>query len=499
MVCYREEEGVSDVSSATETSSRLRWLILALIGIAQLMVVLDVTIVNIALPSAQEALGFSDDSRQWVVTAYALSFGSLLLFGGRIGDLFGRRRVFVIGLTGFAAASALGGFASSIGVLVGARALQGAFAALLAPATLSLLTTTFTIPAERNRAFSVFGTIGASGAAVGLILGGALTEYLDWRWTMFVNLLFAIPTAAAALRVLPDDGARTSRTPIDLAGTLTASAGLFALVYGFSNAESHGWGSSLAVAALAAAATLLTAFILIERRVEHPLLPLRVVADRARGGGFLALAIVGAGMFGVFLFLTYYMQQTLGFSPLVSGLAFLPLMAMIMPAGAIGQTRLLPRFGPRPLVAAGMLLSAVAMLMFTGVTVDSSYATDVLPGLLVIGVGLGLIFAPAMDTATRGVDGPDAGVASALVNTGQQIGGSIGTALLSTLAASAASAYASTHRAADVAAQAAVHGYTTAFMWAAAVFAVGAVTAWLMLPSGAPDAASDANEPVFAH
>jgi EmrB/QacA subfamily drug resistance transporter len=486
---------------STSAGSRIRWLILALIGVAQIMVVLDATIVNIALPSAQEALGFTDDSRQWVVTAYALSFGSLLLLGGRLGDLFGRRRVFIAGLVGFAGASALGGFASSFGVLVSARALQGAFAALLAPATLSLLTTTFTIPEERNRAFSVFGMIGASGAAVGLILGGALTEYMDWRWTMFVNLLLAIPAALAAVRLLPADAIRTSRPRIDLAGTLTASAGLFALVFGFSNAESHGWGAPVTIAGLAAATALLATFIAVERRVENPLLPLRVVSDRARGGGFLALAIVGAGMFGVFLFLTYFMQQTLGLSPLVSGLAFLPMVAIVMPVGAVGQTRLLPRFGPRPLVAAGMLLSAAGMLMFTGVTVDSSYAIDVLPGLLMIGVGLGLIFAPAMDTATRGVDGPDAGVASALVNTGQQVGGSVGTALLSTLAASAASTYATAHgAAADVAAQAAVHGYTTAFMWAAAVFAVGALISWLLLPSGAPDVAPGAAvEPVFAH
>jgi EmrB/QacA subfamily drug resistance transporter len=489
------------MSPSTDTGSRRRWLILALIGIAQLMVVLDATIVNIALPSAQQALGFSDESRQWIVTAYALSFGSLLLFGGRIGDLFGRKRVFIIGLVGFAAASALGGFAPGFGVLVIARALQGAFAALLAPAALSLLTTTFTIPEERNRAFSVFGMIGASGAAVGLILGGALTEYLDWRWTMFVNLILAVPAAVAAVRLLADGVPQTNRSRIDLPGTLTASAGLFALVYGFSNAESHGWGSPVTIAGIAAAVVLLATFLVVERRVEHPLLPLRVVADRARAGGFLAIAVVGAGIFGVFLFLTYYMQQTLGLSPLVSGLAFLPMVAMIMPAGAIGQTRLLPRVGPRPLVAAGMLLSAAGMVMFTGVSVHSSYVTDVLPGLLVMGLGLGLIFAPAMDTATRGVDGPDAGVASALVNTGQQVGGSIGTALLSTLAAGAAGAYASTHRAAaDLAAQAAVHGYTTAFTWAAVVFAVGALMAWLLLPSGAPDVTPEAAaEPVFAH
>jgi EmrB/QacA subfamily drug resistance transporter len=488
-------------TAAPDKQSRLRWFVLALIGVAQLMVVLDATIVNIALPSAQAALGFSDGARQWIITAYALSFGSLLLVGGRLGDLLGRRRVFVIGLTGFAAACAIGGFAPSFGVLVIARALQGAFAALLAPAALSILTTTFTVPEERNRAFGVFGTIAAAGAAVGLILGGALTQYLDWRWSMFINVLLAVPAALAALRLLVHDVPASSGSRIDVAGTVTASVGLFALVFGFSNAESHGWGAPLTIVALGAGIVLLGAFVAVERRVANPLLPLRVVADRTRGAGYLAVAAAGAGLFGVFLFLTYYMQQTLGFSPLVSGLAFLPMMAMIMPTGAIGQTRLLPRFGPRPLVAVGMLLSATAMLMFTGVAVGSSYATDVLPGLLVMGLGLGLIFAPAMDTATRGVDGPDAGVASALVNTGQQVGGSIGTALLSTLAASAAGAYASAHRVAgDVAAQAAVHGYTAAFTWAAGVFAVGALIAWALLPSDAPDLAPDAaGEPVFAH
>ena len=490
------------MSSPTDTSRRNRWLILALIGVAQLMVVLDATIVNIALPSAQEALGFTDDSRQWVITAYALSFGSLLLFGGRLGDLFGRKRVFIAGLSGFAAASAVGGFATSFGVLVGARALQGAFAALLAPAALSLLTTTFTIPEERNRAFSVFGVIGASGAAVGLILGGGLTELLDWRWTMFVNLVLAVPTALAAVRLLADDSVQGRRSRIDLPGTLTASGGLLALVYGLSNAESHGWGSPVTIAGLAVGGALLASFVAIERRAEHPLLPLRVVGDRARAGGFLGIAIVGAGMFGVFLFLTYYMQQTLGMSPLVSGLAFLPMLAVIMPAGAIAQTRLLPRFGPRPVVSAGMLISAAAMLMVTGVTVDSAYSTQVLPGLLVMGLGLGLVFGPSMDMATRGVDGTDAGVASALVNTGQQVGGSIGTALLSTLAASAAGAYTSSHgAAADAVAQAAVNGYTTAFTWAAGLFAVGAVVSWLLLPSGASDVDTDAAhlEPVLAH
>jgi EmrB/QacA subfamily drug resistance transporter len=489
------------MTATTNSDSKRRWFILALIGLAQLMVVLDATIVNIALPSAQQDLGFSDDSRQWIVTAYALSFGSLLLLGGRIGDLFGRKRVFVAGLAGFAIASAVGGVAESFGVLVVARALQGGFAALLAPAALSLLTTTFTIPSERNKAFGVFGVIAGSGAAVGLILGGALTEYLDWRWCMYVNLILAVPAAIAALRLLGEETASAAKPRIDIPGAITASAGLFGLVYGFSNAETHGWGTPLTIAALAAGVALLAAFVAIERRVDHPLLPLRVVADRGRAGAYLAVAIVGAGMFGVFLFLTYYLQQTLGFSPLETGLAFLPMMAVIMPTGAIGQTRLVPRFGTRRLVTLGMALGAIAMLMLTGVTVDSSYATHVLPGLMVMGLGLGLIMAPAMSTATLGVDRRDAGVASAMVNTGQQIGGSIGTALLSTLASGAASSYGAAHRpAADLVAQAAVHGYTTAFAWSAGIFAVGALASWLLLPSRVPEVEPDAPaELVFAH
>ena len=487
------------MSTAPDKQSRLRWFVLALIGVAQLMVVLDATIVNIALPSAQADLGFSDGARQWIITAYALSFGSLLLVGGRLGDLLGRRRVFVIGLTGFAAASAVGGFAPSFGVLVVARALQGAFAALLAPAALSILTTTFTVPEERNRAFGVFGTIAASGAAVGLILGGALTQYLDWRWSMFINVFLAVPAAFAALRLLARDVPASSGSRIDVAGTLTASFGLFALVFGFSNAESHGWAAPITIAAISAGVALLGAFVAVERRVEHPLLPLRVVADRNRSAGYLAVAAVGAGLFGVFLFLTYYMQQTLGFSPLTTGLAFMPMMAVIIPVGGIAQTRLMPRYGARPLVTIGMVLSAAAMVMFTGLGVDSGYVAEILPGLLVMGLGLGLVFAPAMSTATLGVDRADAGVASALVNTGQQIGGSIGTALLSTLAASATSAFAAGRRpSAELVQVAAVHGYTTAFVWSAAIFAIGGLVSWALLSSGAPEADASA-ELVFAH
>jgi EmrB/QacA subfamily drug resistance transporter len=475
-----------------------RWAILVLLGIAQLMVVLDATIVNIALPSAQEALHFSDGSRQWVVTAYALAFGSLLLFGGRIGDLFGRKLTFVAGLIGFAVASALGGAAESFGVLVGARALQGAFGALLAPSALSLLTTTFTSPDERGKAFGIYGAIAAGGGALGLLLGGVLTEYLSWRWSLYVNLAFAIPAAIGAVALLHNQ-THAASPRIDLPGTLTASGGLFALVYGFSNAETHGWGAATTIAFLAAGVALLAGFVAIQRRAEHPLLPLRVVLDRNRGGSYLAVGVVGAGMFGVFLFLTYYLQQTLGFSPIKAGLAFLPMMGAVMVTATTATTRLLPRTGPRPLMVAGMLLAGVGMLLFTQLGVDSTYAAHVLPGLLVSGAGLGLVMAPAMSTATLGVDAADAGVASATVNTMQQIGGSMGTALLSTFASSAATSYlAGKAPSASLAAQAAVHGYTTAFWWSAAIFAVGAIVCGLLLRSGAPRLEPSA-EPVLVH
>ncbi len=475
-----------------------RWLILAVIGMAQLMVVLDATIVNIALPSAQESLGFTDDARQWVVTAYALAFGALLLLGGRLGDVFGRKRVFVVGLIGFAAASALGGAAQSFGMLVGARALQGAFGALLAPAALSLLTTTFTEPAERNRAFGVYGAIAGSGAAAGLLLGGVLTEYLDWRWCLYVNLMLAIPAVIFATRLLHHEVAAV-RPKIDVPGALTASLGLFALVFGFSNAETHGWSAPLTIVSLVSSVVLLAGFVVIERRVAEPLLPLRVVADRRRGGAYLAVAIVGAGMFGVFLFLTYYLQQTLGFSPIQTGLAFLPMMATIMVTATMGNTKLVPRFGPRPLITLGMLLGATAMVLFTRVGVDSEYVSTVLPGLLVMGVGLGLVMAPAMSTATLGVAPTDAGVASAMVNTGQQVGGSVGTALLSTLAATAVTDYVAGQRPTpQLLAEAAVHGYTTAFWWSAGIFLLGAVLCGTLLPSGVPEGEAT-GEPAFAH
>jgi EmrB/QacA subfamily drug resistance transporter len=471
-----------------------RWLILGVIALAQLMVVLDVTIVNIALPSAQGDLGFSDDSRQWVITAYALAFGSLLLLGGKISDLIGRKWTFTAGLLGFAGASAVGGAAPSFEVLIGARALQGAFAALLAPAALSIVTTTFTDPGERAKAFGVYGAIAGSGAAVGLLLGGILTEVLDWRWTMYVNLAFAVPAAIAGIRLLVNMRP-TERPRIDVPGVLVASAGLFSLVYGFANAEMDGWGAPLTVAMLATGVVALSAFVAIQRRVANPLLPLRIVTDRNRGAAFLAVGIAAVAMFGTFLFLTYFLQQNLGFSPIESGLAFLPMVVTIMAFATTASTRLLPRLGPRPLVPTGLALSALGLAFLTGIEVDSTYAGSVLPGILVMGAGFGLIMAPSMATATGRIAPSDAGVASATVNTAQQVGGSVGIALLSTLFADAVSGFAAPAGtpAQLVAAEAAVHGYTVAFWWAAGILAAGALVTALLFRSGratAPEGAT---------
>jgi len=475
-----------------------RWRILAMLGVAQLMVVLDATIVNIALPSAQRSLGFTEDQRQWVVTAYALAFGSLLLLGGRMGDLFGRKRALIIGLTGFAGASALAGFAPSFGVLVAARALQGAFGALLAPSALSILTTTFTDPVERGRAFGIYGAIAGGGGALGLLLGGILTEYLDWRSTLFVNLVFAIPAAAAAAVLLVNERPAT-RPRLDIPGTVTAVGGLFSLVYGLANAETGGWSSPVTIFALAAGAVLLVAFVAIQRRSKHPLLPLRIVLDRDRGGSLVAMGVTGAGMFGVFLFLTYYLQRTLGFSPLSTGVAFLPMMAAIMLTATIVNARVLPRTGPRPLIPTGMVLASAAMVLLTQIGTDTSYASHVLPELIIMGAGMGLVFAPAMATATGGVEPQDAGVASAMVSTAQQVGGSIGTALLSTFAASAATAYLAGHGLSRATAQAAaVHGYTTAFWWSAGIFMAGAVASSVLLRPGAQELSPSA-QPALAH
>jgi len=460
-----------------------RWLILVIVAIAQLMVILDSTVVNIALPSAQHALGFPNSDRQWVVTAYALAFGSLLLLGGRLGDMFSRKWVFITGLAGFALSSALGGAAVSFGMLVAARTLQGAFGAILAPSALGTLISTFRDPRERGRAFGVFGSVAGGGGAVGLILGGVLTEYFSWRWTLYVNLFFAAIAIAGAL-IYMTSNRPTSRPRLDWAGTILASLGLFAIVFGFSHAETAGWAAGLTIGSLVAGVVLLAAFVLAERRVSHPLLPLRVIMDRARGGSYISVGLTGIAVFGVFLFLTYYLQLIKGYSPVLSGLAFLPMIACILLASNLSSIVLLPRVGPRNLIVTGMVLGGGAMAYLTQLTVTSSYATHVVPALVAMGLGFGMIFSPAINTATAGVSRQDSGVASALVNTMQQVGGSIGTAALSTVALTATSSYLVLHHTGTLAAAtAAVHGYSVAFTVSAILFGVGVIVAILLIPS----------------
>jgi EmrB/QacA subfamily drug resistance transporter len=492
------------IANSSPPAEPNRWAVLALLGTAQLMVVLDSTIVNIALPSAQRALHFSTTDREWIVTAYALAFGSLLLLGGKLGDLFGRKWTFIVGLSGFAIVSAIGGLSTSYDMLVSARALQGLFGALLAPSALGLLTVTFAGSPDRPKAFGIFGAIAGGGASVGLLLGGALTQILSWRWCLYVNMVIAAPTAIFALRVLVNHS-DPERPGVDVPGLLTGSAGLFALVYGFSNAERQSWGASATIIALAMSAVLLCAFVVIERRVAHPLLPLHVLLDRARGGAYISVLLSGGGMFAVFFFLTYYMQENLRFSPLTTGLAFLPTTAVIVVTSVTVQTKVLPRTGAKPLVMSGMTLGVVAMLLLTRLAPGSSYAGDVLPSLLIIGLGMGCIFAPAIGTATLGVDEHDTGIASAMVNTSQQVGGSVGLALLSTVSASAAASYALSHsHLPGIAAAAAVHGYTTAFAWTAGIFALGLILAVVILPWKTPRRGSTlksalANGIAYAH
>jgi len=460
-----------------------RWLILVVVAVAQLMVVLDSTVVNIALPSAQRSLGFPNGDRQWVVTAYALAFGSLLLVGGRLGDMYSRKWVFITGLVGFSVASAIGGAAVSFEMLVAARALQGAFGAILAPSALGTLVSTFQDPRERGRAFGVFGSVAAGGGGVGLILGGVLTQYLSWRFTLFVNLIFAAIAVAGALAYMRSS--RPASPPrMDWPGAVLAGAGLFLIVFGFSHAETAGWTAALTIGSLVLGVLLLAAFAFAEQRSSHPLLPLRVLLDRTRGGSYVAVGLSGIAIFGVFLFLTYYLQEVKGYSPVTSGLSFLPMIGCILLSSNVSSIVTLPRVGPRVLITTGMLCGAAAMVYLTQLTVTSSYLGGILPALIIMGLGFGMIFAPAINTATAGVQRQDSGVASALVNTMQQVGGSIGTSALSTIALTATASYLAAHHAGPLAAPtAATHGYTTAFAVSAGVFGLGVILAITLLPS----------------
>lgn len=463
-----------------------RWKALVFICIAQLMVVLDGTVVNIALPHAQADLGMSDANRQWVITAYALAFGGLLLFGGRLADLWGRRVAFITGLVGFAAASALGGAAVGETMLLGARALQGVFAALLAPAALSLLTVMFVKPSERAKAFGVYGAISGAGAAVGLLLGGVLTEYLDWRWTMYINVAFAAVALVGAVLEIREPARHNHSTHLDVAGVVLASSGLALVVYGFSHAAETSWTDTTTLVSLGVAAVLLLAFALWQARAAEPLLPPRVVVDRMRGGAYLSIGLAVIGMFGTFLFLTYYLQVVHGYSPVKSGFAFLPMVASMMVGSTQIGARLVTRVPPRLLMAPGLAVAALGLLWLSRIDVDADYWTVVVPGLVLLGLGMGTNFMAAMNVATHGVEPRDAGVASAMVNTSQQIGGAIGTALLNTIATTAATHYGESHAAelhspAEAPAlqmASMVHGFSVGLVWAACfLFAASAVAA----------------------
>jgi EmrB/QacA subfamily drug resistance transporter len=460
-----------------ESAAPHRWLALAVIGVAQLMIILDASIVNIALPQAQRALHISDANRQWALTAYTLAFGGLLLLGGRVTDYFGRKRTFLTGLLGFAAASALGGAAQSAGWLFGARAIQGAFAALLAPAVLSLITTTFTEAHERAKAFAVYGAISGTGAAVGLIAGGALTEYMSWRWTLLINTPIAIAVAIASLPLIRDskvDGPRH----YDIAGAILASGGLASLVWGFTEASTHSWTATRTLLLIAVGVVLLVGFVVREIYAESPLLPLRIVLDRNRGGSYLSFLLATMVMFSVFLFLTYYFQNVLGYSALKAGVAFLPFPVGVIVSSTIAS-RTMPIFGPRALATAGFISGTLGVLWLTQLSASASYVTHIVPSELLISLGMGHVFVSLSSTALLGVPNRDAGVASALVNTMQQVGGSLGIAFLNTIATTATLHYATSHGGASP--SAVVHGFTTAFWVGAGVMAVAAVMVLLLI------------------
>ena len=464
-----------------------RWAALAIIAVAQLMVVLDATITNIALPHAQADLGIAQSNAQWILTAYTLTFGGLLLLGGRIADFWGRKRTFVFGILGFAVASALGGLAPNGATLFAARGLQGVFGALLAPASLALLTVLFTDAKERAKAFGVYGAIAGGGAALGLVMGGVLTEYADWRWCLLVNIPVALIALPFALRLVPESRAH-GNTRYDVPGAVLVTLGLISLVYGFTKAAQDGWTSGPTLSFIGGALVLLAAFVAVELRSAHPLLPLRIVTDRNRGGAYLASLLIGAGFIGSTLFLTYYFQQILGYSPIRAGLASLPMTAGVLVSAGLASA-LLPRIGPRMLMTAGGLIASAGMLLMTRIGVDTAYASHVLPALLLLGFGLGFLFVPLGNVGLVGVDPHDAGAASAVVNASQQVGGSLGVALLNTIAISAGTGYLEAHPPTSqtdtlALARGTVHGFQVGFGWGAALLFLGAVVVMVFIRAG---------------
>jgi EmrB/QacA subfamily drug resistance transporter len=478
-------DSVHAMTARTVPQSR-RWIVLLVIAAAQLMTALDATIVNIALPSAQQALGFSDAQRQWVVTGYTLCFAGLLLLGGRLADTFGRRRMFQVGLLGFGLASLLAGVAPSLPVLIAGRAAQGVFAALIAPTALSLLAVTFTEPKQRARAFAVYGAVASSGAASGLLLGGVLTEYLDWRWCLFVNAAVAPVVLLAGRWALPDPPQfETAR--IDMPSTVLATGGLAAVVFGCSRAAEDGWTSTAVLGGLVAGGLALGGFVLRQARVPAPLLPLPLFRDRGRVSAYLAVAVAVVGVFGMFLLLTYYLQGVLGYSPALAGVAVLPLALANALSGYQLGNRLMSRVAPRLLIAGGLLVAACGLAVMSRLSSGSSYFSVVLPAEVLVGVGLGAIFPPAFRLAVHGIAPRDAGVASALANIATQVGSSIGVAVLNTIAVTATAAYAAAHASAARPSTAAlIHGYATAAASAAGLLAAAAVLVFIVAATPRP-------------
>jgi EmrB/QacA subfamily drug resistance transporter len=464
-------------------AQRRRWLALILLSAAQFLVVLDASIVNVALPSIQDDLHFSEENLQWVVNAYVLTFGGFLLLGGRAADLFGRRRVFLGGLVLFALASLAGGLAESQGWLVAARSVQGIGAAIISPAALSILTTTFTEGAERNKAMGVWGAVAGAGGAAGVLLGGILTDTLGWEWVLFVNVPIGLAAAALTPRLIAESRS-PERTGFDLAGAVSITAGLALLIYTVVGTSDHGWGSARTVAGLAVSALLVGAFILREATAKHPLVRLGIFRNRTLSSANVVGLLTGASLFAMFFFISLYLQQVLGYSPLRTGFAYLPLAVTIfLSAGA--ASALVQRLGVRPTLTAGLLFVAGGLVLFSRVSAGGSYLGDVLVPSLLVAVGLGLSFVSQTIAAVAGVRGEEAGLASGLINSAQQVGGAIGLAVLSTLA---------TERTADVLSSGAsrdtalVEGFQRAFAVGAGFALAGAILAFLLVrPARVPE------------
>jgi EmrB/QacA subfamily drug resistance transporter len=461
------------------SSTTNKWLALALLAAAQFVVVLDASIVNVALPSIGADLNFSQDNLSWVVNAYVLVFGGFLMLGGRLADLLGRRRMFIIGLVLFGVASLAGGLAESEGTLIAARAVQGLGAALLSPAALSLVTVLFAEGAERNKAMGVWGAVAGSGGAVGVLLGGMLTEWAGWEWVLFVNVPIAVAAALLATRLLPESRNEGKRH-FDIAGAFTITAGLSLLVYALVDANNAGWGSGRTLGLSAIALALIGAFYMIERRTKAPLVPFPgIFRIRTITGVNVTAVLVAASLFSMFFFISLYMQQVLGFSALEAGLAYLPLaVGIIITAGA--SAGLVTRFGFKPVLVAGLVVTAGGLVWFSQVSPDGSYVSDILFPSLLAAIGLGLAFVSMTVAAVSGVEGHEAGLASGLINTSQQIGGALGLAILATIANGRTDDAAAAGSSAKVAL---TEGFQAAFAVGAGIAVLGAILA-LVLVSG---------------